>query len=65
VYISGRREARSWRRYYPPRLSGLRGSHPGSFELAHKLGDGDLPLQAPGPSKTYDLAIVGGGISRS
>src|SRR5258708_15505598 len=48
---------------YPPRLTGLRGSHPGSFELAHKLRDGDLPLQAPGPAETYDLVIVGGGIS--
>ena len=48
---------------YPPRLTGLRGSHPGSFEVAHKLRDGDLPLQAPGPAETYDLVIVGGGIS--
>jgi spermidine dehydrogenase len=23
--------------YYPPRLNGLRGSHPGSFENAHAL----------------------------
>jgi spermidine dehydrogenase len=49
--------------YYPPRLTGLRGSHPGSFEVAHKLRDGDLPLQAPGLVETYDLVIVGGGIS--
>jgi spermidine dehydrogenase len=48
---------------YPPRLTGLRGSHPGSFEPAHKLRDGDLPLQARGPAETYDLVIVGGGIS--
>jgi spermidine dehydrogenase len=49
--------------HYPPRLTGLRGSHPGSFESAHKLRDGDLPLQASGPAETYDLVIVGGGIS--
>jgi spermidine dehydrogenase len=49
--------------YYPPRLTGLRGSHPGSFELAHRLRDGDLALQAPGLTETYDLVIVGGGIS--
>jgi spermidine dehydrogenase len=49
--------------YYPPRLTGLRGSHPGSFEVAHKLRDGDLPLQAPGLIETYDLVIVGSGIS--
>src|SRR5262252_879325 len=27
-------------RYYPPALTGLRGSHPGSFEAAHQLRDG-------------------------
>jgi len=48
---------------YPPGLTGLRGSHPGSFEAAHKLRDGDLPLQAPGAAETYDLVIVGAGIS--
>ena len=26
--------------YYPPALTGLRGSHPGSFEVAHQLRDG-------------------------
>src|SRR5215475_14974346 len=55
--------ARDQRSLYPPRLTGLRGSHPGSFELAHKLRHGDLPLQATGPAETYDLVIVGGGIS--
>jgi len=55
--------ARSARAYYPPRLTGLRGSHPGSFELAHALRDNDLPLKAPRPTETYDLVIVGGGIS--
>src|SRR6266566_2549856 len=54
---------RAQRSYYPPRLTGLRGSHQGSFELAHKLRDGDLLPQAPGPAETYDLVIVGGGIS--
>ena len=51
--------------YYPPILTGLRGSHPGSFEVAHKLRDG-----APGgfgtvadTDETYDLIVVGGGIS--
>ncbi len=24
--------------YYPPALTGLRGNHPGSFEMAHALG---------------------------
>jgi spermidine dehydrogenase len=48
---------------YPPRLTGLRGSHPGSFEAAHQLRDGGLRLEALGPAETYDLVIVGGGIS--
>ena len=26
--------------YYPPTLTGMRGSHPGSFEVAHALRDG-------------------------
>ena len=26
--------------YYPPALTGMRGSHPGSFEVAHALRDG-------------------------
>ncbi len=26
--------------YYPPALTGLRGSHPGSFDAAHSLRDG-------------------------
>ena len=49
--------------YYPPRLTGMRGSHPGSFELAHKLRFGDLPRQVPRQAESYDLVIVGGGIS--
>jgi spermidine dehydrogenase len=55
--------ARGRRGYYPPMLTGLRGSHPGSFELAHKLRDGEQPLHTPGLAETYDLVIVGGGIS--
>jgi spermidine dehydrogenase len=52
--------------YYPPDLTGMRGSHPGSFEAAHQLRDGDFWTSAPGPrdtGETYDLIIVGGGIS--
>jgi spermidine dehydrogenase len=51
------------RGHYPPRLTGLRGSHPGSFELAHKLRHGDFPVEAPRAAELYDLVIVGGGIS--
>ena len=28
--------------YYPPTRLGMRGSHPGSFEMAHALRDGDF-----------------------
>lgn len=52
--------------YYPPALTGLRGDHPGSFEAAHKLRDGTFWDEAGKPlptGETYDLAIVGGGIS--
>ncbi len=52
--------------YDPPRLNGLRGSHPGSFENAHHLRDGDFWSPAAGmreTGETYDLVVVGGGIS--
>jgi len=52
--------------YYPPTLAGMRGSHPGSFEDAHKLRDGNFWKSAGKPTDTgesYDLIIVGGGIS--
>ncbi|MCP4414942.1 MAG: NAD(P)-binding protein [Gammaproteobacteria bacterium] len=51
---------------YPPALTGLRGDHQGSFEVAHKLGreakkDWGPVLQS---DKTiYDLVVVGAGIS--
>ncbi len=52
--------------YYPPSLTGLRGSHPGSFDVAHSLRDGTFWESAGKPEdtgETYDLIIVGGGIS--
>jgi len=52
--------------YYPPALTGLRGSHQGSFEVAHSVRDGDFWEKAGKPletGETYDLVIVGGGIS--
>ena len=51
--------------YYPPLLHGLRGSHPGAFESAHALRDGTLalPNPLPGSGESYDLVVVGGGIS--
>jgi spermidine dehydrogenase len=52
--------------YYPPTRMGMRGSHPGAFEAAHAVRDGDFWNHAPGLEDTgeaYDLVVVGGGIS--
>jgi spermidine dehydrogenase len=52
--------------YYPPALTGMRGSHAGSFDAAHSLRDGTFWESAGKPEdtgETYDLIIVGGGIS--
>ena len=38
--------------YYPPLLTGLRGNHPGSFEDAHALRDGNAEQKTAGPSVT-------------
>jgi spermidine dehydrogenase len=50
---------------YPPALTGMRGQHPGSFEVAHafaregqRFGVDDAPAK-----ERYDLVVVGGGIS--
>jgi spermidine dehydrogenase len=49
--------------YYPPTLTGLRGSHAGSFEAAHALRDGMSVGSATLLDEQYDLVIVGAGIS--
>src|SRR6266404_816390 len=52
--------------YYPPALTGMRGSHDGSFEVSHRLRDGRFFTTAGQPintGETYDLVVVGGGIS--
>ncbi len=48
--------------YYPPDLTGMRGSHTGSFEAAHMLLDG-RSWDAEDTGEEYDLVVVGGGIS--
>ncbi len=52
--------------YDPPALTGLRGNHVGSFEIAHRLRDGDFWSKArpvDSLNEVYDLVVVGGGIS--
>jgi spermidine dehydrogenase len=49
--------------YYPPLLNGMRGSHPGSFENAHALRDGKQPQPGTNTGESYDLVVVGGGLS--
>jgi len=50
---------------YPPIRTGLRGSHAGSFEVAHELRNGRRwdASQVEDTRETYDLVVVGGGIS--
>ena len=53
---------------YPPALTGLRGSHPGSFEVAHRLArrvraEGAWDDSGAADSGAFDLVVVGGGIS--
>ncbi|MEX0707613.1 MAG: FAD-dependent oxidoreductase [Woeseia sp.] len=48
--------------YYPPALTGMRGSHAGSFEVAHSLRDGGSWV-GEDIGQEYDLVVVGGGIS--
>lgn len=50
---------------YPPQLTGLRGNHTGSFEVAHSVARAQKKW-ADADSQTdsdYDLVVVGGGIS--
>jgi spermidine dehydrogenase len=52
--------------YYPPALTGMRGDHDGTFTYAHRLRDGeawDADGAPQSTGETYDLIVVGGGIS--
>jgi len=52
--------------YYPPALTGMRGNHDGTFTFAHRLRDGQKWNSLGAAIKTgetYDLVVVGGGIS--
>lgn len=50
--------------HYPPVRTGMRGSHPGAFEVAHALAREGKSYPAPADiDESYDLVVVGGGIS--
>ena len=51
--------------YYPPALTGMRGSHDGSYESIHAVawGGQKFPTPANLTDDIYDCVIVGGGIS--
>lgn len=49
--------------YYPPTKQGMRGSHDGSFEVAHETRDGKQWSAVDAGDRTYDLVVVGGGLS--
>jgi spermidine dehydrogenase len=49
--------------YYPPAKTGLRGSHDGSWEVAHSLRDGKHWDNPTPDAEKHDLIVVGGGIS--
>jgi spermidine dehydrogenase len=50
---------------YPPALTGLRGQHLGSFEVAHEIARTGrrYPIADLAIEESYDLIVVGGGIS--
>jgi spermidine dehydrogenase len=51
---------------YPPLRTGMRGSHPGSFEVGHQLGRQgrtDWGQVRDEDSDVYDLVVVGAGLS--
>lgn len=64
--LSQREALEQARMYYPPGLSGLRGSHVGSYETAHDLAMNRRSWDvgsAADTGESYDLVIVGAGLS--
>ncbi len=48
---------------YPPVRTGMRGSHEGSYEVAHQMRDGTRWDNPEDTGEQYDLIVVGGGLS--
>jgi spermidine dehydrogenase len=49
--------------YYPPAKTGMRGSHDGSWEVAHAMRDEQKWPNPTRDTESYDLIVVGAGIS--
>jgi spermidine dehydrogenase len=49
--------------YYPPTLTGMRGTTDAAMEAGHALRDGKIWTNATPDADRYDLIVVGGGIS--
>ena len=49
--------------YYPPALTGMRGTTDAVMEVGHALRDGNTWGAPTQEAETYDLIVVGGGIS--
>jgi spermidine dehydrogenase len=49
--------------YYPPTLTGMRGTTDATMQAGHALRDGQQWGSASADPETYDLIVVGGGIS--
>jgi spermidine dehydrogenase len=64
IDFSGAHAAESAVDTYPPSRAGLRGSHVGSFEAAHRLRDGaPFDMTQTVLTERYDLVVIGAGIS--
>jgi spermidine dehydrogenase len=62
--LAGSQEGAHAAQLYPPSLTGMRGNHPGSFEVAHALArEGQRPDEYELLDEAYDLVVVGAGIS--
>src|SRR5579862_5730032 len=55
--------ASSANEYYPPALTGMRGTTDAVMEVGHALRDGNTWGAPTAEAETYDLIVVGGGIS--
>ncbi|MGH7552269.1 MAG: NAD(P)-binding protein, partial [Longimicrobiales bacterium] len=56
-------QERQQQEYYPPTLTGMRGTHAGAFEVGHALRDGARFDNASDTGERYDMVVVGAGLS--